>query len=47
MIENISQKSVIANKQAAEATEKKAFLEIQSKEIEIKKAEADKELEEA
>ena len=44
MIENISQKSVIANKQAAEATEKKAFLEVQNKEITIKKAEADEEL---
>ena len=44
MIENIGQKSEIANKQEAECTEKKAFLEVQNKEISIKKGEADQEL---
>ena len=44
MIANINAKTEIANKQEATCSEKKAFLEVQNKEITAKKAEADEEL---
>lgn len=47
MILKINEKTLIANKQEAEAEEKKAYLEVQNKEITVKKAQADEELERA
>ena len=44
MIANINAKTETANKQEATCSEKKAFLEVQNKEITQKKAEADEEL---
>ena len=47
MIADINEKAETANKQEAECSEKKAFLEVQNAEIAIKKSEADAELEAA
>ena len=44
MIKNILKMSIVAGKQEKEAQEKKAFLEVQNKEIAEKKAEADESL---
>ena len=47
MIADITEKTETANKQEAECSEKKAFLEVQNAEIAVKKGEADRELEAA